>query len=199
MATPRNHRRGLLAIAAAGALVLGLWQLGGAALIHAKAWLAQGLLEASWAAASEEVPAPPPWPWADTYPVARLNVPDLSVDQIVLAGASGRTLAFGPAHLAGTAAPGTAGHSIISGHRDTHFRFLRDLAPGMEVRLQRPDGGWQSYRVRGGEIIDSRHARLAADPTGRASLSLVTCYPFDTIRPGGPLRYVVFAEGIAGS
>ena len=208
---PRASRRGSgrqgwrrLALAA-GFMLLGFggWQLGAAGYIHAKAWLAQVLLSQAWAdtisvgagnatdgGAGGELQKP--WPWADTGPVARLRVPDLGVDQIVLAGASGRTLAFGPGHLDQTAAPGEAGHSVISGHRDTHFAFLRDLAPDTKLQVQRSDGGWRSYRVRGSEVIDSRNARLslAAD---RPALTLVTCWPFDTADTGGPLRYAVFA------
>ncbi|MHA1564261.1 MAG: class GN sortase [Alphaproteobacteria bacterium] len=199
MAMFERHRRGLFAVIIAGVVALGTWQMGGALYIYSKAWLAQELLKAAWAGASADVPATRPWPGADTHPVARLSVPELAVDQIVLAGASGRNLAFGPTHLAGTAAPASAGHSVLSGHRDTHFSFLRDLKPGMVVRLQGPNGDWQDYRVRGGEVIDARHARLAADLAGGASLSLVTCYPFDAIGSGGPLRYVVFAEGISES
>ena len=207
----RASRRGIgrqgwrrLALAA-GFMLLGFggWQLGAAGYIHAKAWLAQVLLSQAWAdtisvnagnatdgGAGGELQRP--WPWADTGPVARLRVPDLGVDQIVLAGASGRTLAFGPGHLDQTAAPGEAGHSVISGHRDTHFAFLRDLAPDTKLQVQRSDGGWRSYRVRVSEVIDSRNARLslAAD---RPALTLVTCWPFDTADTGGPLRYAVFA------
>jgi sortase A len=29
-------------------------------------------------------------------------------------------------------------------------------------------------------------------------LILVTCYPFDAIVPGGPLRYVVYARKVEG-
>jgi sortase A len=126
--------------------------------------------------------------------VARLQAPGLGIARIVLAGTSGRTLAFGPGHMDGTAAPGTPGHAILSGHRDTHFRFLKDLKQGDALRVQRPDGGWQDYRVIGAEVIDARQARLAPDD-GRPVLSLVTCYPFDAIAPGGPLRYVVTAAG----
>ena len=182
-------------LAAALVLIgLGAWQLGGAGWIHAKAWVAQGLLEASWAASLAGAGAVRPWPWADTWPVARLQAPGLGVDRIVLAGTSGRTLAFGPGHMDGTAAPGAPGHSLLSGHRDTHFRFLKDLAPGDALRVQRPDGGWRDYRVIGTEVIDARQARLAPDD-GRPILSLVTCYPFDALIPGGPLRYVVTAAG----
>ena len=191
---------------AAGFLLLGFggWQLGAAGYIHAKAWLAQVLLRQAWAETLAGAPGPDgieeanadlrrPWPWADTGPVARLRVPDLGVDEIVLAGASGRTLAFGPGHLDQTAMPGAAGHSVISGHRDTHFAFLADLAPAMKLEVQRADGGWRSYRVLGGEVIDSRTARLSlADQ--RPALTLVTCWPFDAVDPGGPLRYAVYAE-----
>ncbi len=175
----------------------GLWLLGSAGAIHAKAWLAQVLLERAWSATLDGGARVRPWPWADTHPVARLKVPALGVDQIVLAGATGRTLAFGPAHLAGTAAPGAAGHTVLSGHRDTHFRFLEDLAPGTELRLQGRDGAWRGYRVGERRVIDARHARLSPGD-GAAALTLVTCYPFDAVDPGGPLRYLVFAEGYTG-
>ncbi len=189
-------------------LGFGGWQLGAAGYIHAKAWLAQELLSRAWADTLAGTVAESagddgadggaggelhkPWPWADTGPVARLRVPDLGVDQIVLAGASGRTLAFGPGHLDQTAAPGAAGHSVISGHRDTHFAFLRDLTPAMKLQVQRSDGGWRSYQVRGSEVIDSRRARLSL-AVDRPALTLVTCWPFDTADTGGPLRYAVFA------
>ncbi len=197
-----RHRWRRLA-AAAGFVLLGLggWQLGAAGYIHAKAWLAQVLLSQAWAETLAGAAADgrtggaleKPWPWADTGPVARLRVPDLGVDEIVLAGASGRTLAFGPGHLDQTAMPGEVGHSVLSGHRDTHFAFLRDLAPAMKLEVQRTDGGWRSYQVRGSEVIDSRTAELslAAD---RPALTLVTCWPFDAVEAGGPLRYAVYAE-----
>ena len=192
-----------LAVAAAFLLLgFGGWQLGAAGYIHAKAWLAQVLLSRAWAETLAGDPRTDgtsggalkrPWPWADTGPVARLRVPELGVDEIVLAGASGRTLAFGPGHLGQTAMPGATGHSVVSGHRDTHFAFLADLAPDMKLEVQRADGGWRSYRVRGGEVIDSRTARLSLT-ADRPALTLVTCWPFDAVDPGGPLRYAVTAE-----
>ena len=188
-------RRRLALGAAAALLALGLWQVSEAGWIHAKAGLAQHLLERAWARSTQGERQARPWPWSDTWPVARLRVPRLGIDLIVLAGASGRTLAFGPGHHDGTALPGAeAGNAVISGHRDTHFRFLKDLAPGDALRVQRPDGGWRDYRVIGAEVIDARQARLAPDD-GRPLLSLVTCYPFDALIPGGPLRYVVTAAG----
>lgn len=172
---------------------LGLWQLGGGLYIHAKAALAQALLSEAWADTLTGEGAVRPWPWADTWPVARLRVPALAVDQIVLAGSNGRTLAFGPGHMTGTAEPGGSGHAIIGGHRDTHFAFLAELRPGSELRLQRPDGVWRHYRVTGTTVVDVRRARLLQND-GPSVLTLVTCYPFDAVEPGGPLRYLVQAE-----
>ena len=170
----------------------------GAGWIHAKAELAQLLLERSWDArlAGTDESATKPWPWADTAPVARLQVPRLAVDQIVLAGASGRSLAFGPGHLTGTALPGERGNSVITGHRDTHFDFIGELKPGDTFRLQRPDGTWARYRVAGGEVVDARTAQLDATP-GRSAVTLVTCYPFNSRDYNQPWRYAVFGEGIA--
>ncbi|WP_319633533.1 class GN sortase [Pelagibius marinus] len=177
-------------------LALGLWQLGGAAAIHAKAWLAQRLLDRAWAATLAGEAEAKPWPWADTWPVARLQVPELDVDLYVLAGASGRTLAFGPAVVPGTE---ILGHRILSGHRDTHFAFLRELAAGSRLRLQDDQGRWRDFTVRAHEVIDVRHPVFARHAAALPLVSLVTCYPFDAVMPGGPLRYVVTAEAVAAT
>ena len=132
-----------------------------------------------------------PWPWADTTPVARLQVVRLGVDEIILSGDSGRTLAFGPGWAESTALPGTSGLSVVSAHRDTHFSFLRDIRIGDSVHLQNAFGA-RELRVSSMRIVDSRHQRigLAADSD---ELLLVTCYPFDALNAGGPLRFVVTA------
>ena len=172
---------------------LGGWQVGEGVWIHAKAALAQTLIKRAWDAALAGHKAMRPWPWADTFPVARLSVPALDVDEIVLAGASGRTLAFGPGHLDGTAAPGAPGLSVISAHRDTHFRFLSEVRAGQSIILTDPAGVEHSYRVTETRVVDADKAAL--DATGQTPrLALTTCYPFDSATPGGPLRYVVFAE-----
>lgn len=187
-----SSRRKGAAILAAGLIALGLWQVGQAGYIHLKAGLAQVLIQNAWAETLEGGTRVRPWPWADTWPVARLQFPDLDIDLMVLAGANGRNLAFGPAHMEGTASPGSLGHSILGGHRDTHFSFLREVEDGSEIRVQTPDGSWRRYRVTDRQVIDARYARLAAG-TGEAALTLVTCYPFESVLPGGPLRYLVSA------
>jgi len=173
-------------------LAIGGWQIGEGVYIHAKATLAQFLLERAWAQTLDGETEVRPWPWADTWPVARLTAPDHGVDLIVLEGASGRTMAFGPGHMAGTAAIGTPGMTLISAHRDTHFSFLRQLQLGDRFHLQTADGTRHDYQVDLTEIVDHRHAALPM-VDGWSTVTLVTCYPFSAIAPGGPLRYLVHA------
>ena len=174
-------------------LAIGLWQLGEGSWIYAKAGLAQHLLQRAWSRTLAGDTNVKPWPWADTWPVARLTVPTLGIDEIVLNGAYGRTLAFGPGYAESSAQPGTPGTTILTGHRDTHFSFLKDLQAGDRLLLQSADGTQQSYRVR-----DRRIAHVARDAIPLRNeghhLALVTCYPFDSLMPGTPWRYVVIAE-----
>lgn len=174
-------------------LCLGFWQLGTGAYIPAKAWLAQELMQRAWVRAGRDVERPAPWPWADTWPVGRLKSASRDVDLIVLAGGSGRTLAFGPGHLSASAMPGETGNTVIAGHRDTHFRFLRRVEKGELLSIESAKGQKHVYKVLGASVVDSRTGGLVLD-TDAPMLTLVTCYPFEAREPGGPLRYIVTAK-----
>ena len=143
--------------------------------------------------ASDETDQAAPWPWADTQVVARMRVPALDIEQFVLAGAHGQSLAFGPGHLAGTPLPGQAGNSVIAGHRDTHFEFLRELEIGTEIFFDLPHGQTVRYRISAAWVTVDTDMRPLEEHSG-AHLTLITCYPFDALRAGGPLRFVVEAE-----
>jgi sortase A len=136
-----------------------------------------------------------PWPWADTWPVARLRAPQHAIDLYVLAGANPRALAFGPAVVGGTSLEKDRGVTVIAGHRDTHFHFLKALRPGHEITLDVPGQSRRRYKVTGTEILDTRTARLIAD-VDDSRLVLATCYPFETLTPGGSERYLVFSERV---
>ena len=176
-------------------LCLGFWQLGQGAYIPAKAWLAQELMVRAWMRTQEDDDRMVPWPWADTWPVARLSARSGDVDLIVLAGGSGRTLAFGPGHLSASALPGDRGNSVIAGHRDTHFSFLRDIEIGESLLIERIGGRRHLYKVIGIDVVDSRRGSLVLD-TDASVLSLGTCDPFEATAAGGPMRYVVTATKI---
>jgi sortase A len=172
---------------------IGMWQIGEGLYIHAKAKLAQVLIAHAWAVSRVSGSPVRPWPWADTYPIARLTVPAHDVDLYVLEGDSGRSLAFGPGHMTGTSLPGLAGNAVISAHRDTHFAFLRDLRAGQEINVELNSGAKSRYRVRNAVVVNQDTMAVTGD-TRTSVLTLVTCYPFDAVVPRGPLRYVVYAE-----
>ncbi len=176
----------------AALLALGFWNLGQGAYIPAKAWLAQELMQRAWLRVTAGEDRAAPWPWADTWPIARLRAEGRDVDLIVLAGGSGRTLAFGPGHLEASALPGEPGNTVIAGHRDTHFAFLRDLRAGEKLGIETITGERFVYEVIGADVVDSRTGSLVLD-TNASTLTLVTCYPFDALEAGGPYRYVVTA------
>ena len=172
-------RRPLAAIAAA----IGVLCLMQAAWIEVKACTAQALIEAAWERNQLGALSARPWPWADTTPVARLSVlernprsvsmpPQYASPRgeplIVLEGASGRNLAFGPTHDAASVLPGDAGNSVIAAHRDTHFKMLETLAPGDRLQVERVDGQVTFFAVTDIRIVDSRTTRIAAQ-RGRAA------------------------------
>ena len=169
----------------------GSWLIGQGAWIHFKAETAQWLLQQAWHTSMNTHVPVKPWPWADTWPVGRLVVPRLDIDQIILAGTTGQSLAFGPGKVRnGQVSAHEPQTIILSGHRDTHFSFMQDIQLGDKLIVQSPQGEWLTFTVRSLEIMDSRIQPL---PVNQAEhdLRLITCYPFDAVLPGGPLRYVV--------
>ena len=174
---------------------LAIWQLFEGGYIHAKAWLAQHLIHATWQKKVSHNDVTPPWPGADMHPVARLTAKKGDVDLMVLSDTSARTLAFGPGHMAGTTVPGDYGNVVMSGHRDTHFAFIEHLKDGEQLNLEISSGDQKTYEVVGSKVIHQREIEVALE-TGDDRITLITCYPFDSLIPGGPMRYAVIARAL---
>lgn len=188
----RLSRRSLLNLLSALCLGLSVVLFGQSAWIFAKAQLAQVLLERAFSqsiASGDPVKA---WGWADTWPVARLEIQRIQASAIVLRGGSGEALAFGPALLNETSRIGERGTAVISAHRDTHFAFLKDAVVGDLISITRDDGLVFTYRVTRTSIADWNKSGIDRHASG-FNLVLSTCYPFNAITPG-PLRYLVHAE-----
>lgn len=170
---------------------------GNSLYIVAKAELAQVLISRAWSDTQKEaqetgqLASKKPWGWADTYPVARLQVPKQSVDMVVLQGASGEALSFGPGFVAESSQIGEGGDSVIAGHRDTHFSFLKDVELDDAMYVETLSGEIIRYEVESLEIIDSDVAKLDIEPS-KHRIRLVTCYPFNAVT-NGSLRYIVTA------
>jgi len=168
-----------------------------AAYLHAKAELASLLIHRAWGARVTRGESRPPWPWADTHPVARLQIPRLGYDEIVLEGASARTLAFGPARLLSGADFGQAGNVVLAGHRTSWFKPLEAIGLGDAIELQWLDSRShqvreRTYIVNKIDIVVPEDVTLLA-PTASDSLTLVTCYPFNS-SPHSPERLVIRAK-----
>ncbi|MCL2715794.1 MAG: class GN sortase [Alphaproteobacteria bacterium] len=174
---------------------VGLTLVGNGAYIHAKAWLAQVLLERAFATSIATGRPTRPWYWADTWPVARIEVKRIKASAIALAGVSGQALAFGPGHVTETVEPGMRGIAVYSGHRDTHFRFLRDVVIGDDIDITRSDGRRFRFRADSSAVVRFDHSTITAFSRNR-ELVLSTCWPFDALTPG-PERYILHATLIA--
>jgi sortase A len=181
-----THRTIALLLALAGLILFG-----DGIYIHAKAALAQVLLERAFNATLATGKPVKPWSWADTWPVARIEVRRLNASAIVLAGASGQALAFGPGHLDTTPDAGERGTAVYAAHRDTHFRFLKDVTPGDEISVTRSDGKRFTFRATHASVVRFDASGIDPHADGRA-LALSTCWPFDSLS-AGPMRYVLHA------
>ena len=192
---PNMHLEDFAKAAAVAVIAAGVVCVSEAVWIHAKASLAQVLIGAAWRREQAGSSSARPWPWADTRPLAQLtfgegaNAPRF----MVLEGSSGRNLAFGPAHDPASVMPGEAGNSVIEGHRDTHFALLRNVGVGDTLQVKTLAGRDIAFSVTSVRIVDSRRTRISLHADG-PRLTLVTCYPFDAVVPGGPLRLIVTAD-----
>ncbi len=174
--------------------LVGLVLFGQGAYIHAKAYLAQVLLERAFAEAIATGRPTKPWSWADTWPVARIEVRRIGANAIALAGTNGQALAFGPGHVERTAEAGERGIAVYAAHRGTHFRFLQNVAIGDEIDVTRSDGRRFRYRADSQAVV--RFDASGIDPAAQGyELVLSTCWPFDALT-SGPERYILHATMI---
>lgn len=148
-------------------------------------------------------PAPEPEPGPESAepmaipatgePVARMEIPELDVDQIVVMGVTSRELKMGPGHFPGTPLPGQLGNAAIAGHRTSYgapFGDLDRLEEGDELVLTTLAGQFR-YRVTGAEVVDPSAVYVVDTvDADRATLTLVTCHPRYSVKQ----RLIVRAE-----
>ncbi|WP_434086659.1 class GN sortase [Shewanella mangrovisoli] len=186
-----------------GLVLIGITLFGKGFYMQAKAHFAQYLIEQAWAKTLIDGQSHKPWSWADTYPVAKLSIeqakrpnhfdgPASNDSLYVLAGASGRNLAFGPALVLSSSPAGTQGNTVIAGHRDTHFAMLNGISVGRRLVLQTAAGKEIVYQVVATEVVYESQTEWMA-PSEDNRLTLITCYPFDALQGGAELRFVVQA------
>lgn len=123
--------------------------------------------------------------------IAGLSIPAVELSAVVLHGSDAETLRRGPGHLENTALPGELGNAVIAGHRDSFFRPLRHVEIGDDIFVDTPPARLQ-YRVTSLRVVDS-HDLSVLQSTDEATLTLITCYPFQ-ILGSAPDRFVVRAS-----
>lgn len=194
-ATSEPLRQALLLVLFAGTILTGR-----ALYLRGKATLAAILIRKAWDETLKTDRPTPPWSWADTHPVARLLIPSLGYDEVVLEGSSPRNMAFGPTRLMNAAPIGAPGNVVLAGHRTSWFRPLEGLREGDVLVLAFRDpserGRPASERTRRYRVVK----RVVIDPTDTSylgptlddRLTLITCWPFGR-GPSSPKRYVIQA------
>jgi sortase A len=123
--------------------------------------------------------------------IAILRIPKIQVEVPVLEGTDDLSLNRGVGHVASTANPGENGNMAIAGHRDGFFRGLKDISLGDTIEMTTPKRV-ETYIVDRITIVDPDDVSVL-EPRPRASLTLVTCYPFYFVG-SAPKRYIVQAS-----
>lgn len=138
---------------------------------------------------------PPPARPRDGEVIARIEIPRIGLSAMVVEGDGKSELRRAAGHIPGTALPGEPGNVAIAAHRDTFFRRLRRLKQGDTLILSSLEGAWR-YRVVSMRVVKPDNLTVLF-PTGRDTLTLITCFPFDYLG-SAPERFVVRAARLPG-
>lgn len=125
-------------------------------------------------------------------PVARLLIPKIHLDEIVLEGVDDDALNGGPGHFPGSPFPGQAGNSIVSAHRDRHFKSLGSLAVGDTVVTQ-SGSLTTTWVITKRRVVDKDLPVLF--PAKTATLTLTTCWPIQYLGTA-PDRLILTAKPV---
>jgi len=128
-------------------------------------------------------------------PLGRIEISTIGLAAMIMEGTDRKTLRRAVGHIPGTPLPGQRGNVVITGHRDTFFRGLRNIHKDDEITLTTLNGTY-CYRVDSTQVVEPEDTEVL-DDSDDAILTLVTCYPFYLVGPA-PKRYVVRAHRIPG-
>jgi sortase A len=132
-------------------------------------------------------------PWAIGSPIARLMVPVIGLDEIVIEGVGDEELNVGPGHLPGSVLPGERGNAIISAHRDRHFRSLGSLQVGDQITTETASARRTKWIVIARRVMGSHEAALFSTPD--ETLTLTTCWPIRYVGTA-PERLIITAKPV---
>ncbi len=125
-----------------------------------------------------------------------LLIPKLDSKIPIYYGAEEEQLKQGIGHVEKTALPGEDNNTVLSGHRDTVFRHLGKIEKGDRFIIE-TDSGRFTYQVKKIRIVDKEN-RTVIVPKPKATLTVITCYPFGYFG-NAPQRFVLIADLIAAN
>lgn len=125
-------------------------------------------------------------------PVARLVIPKIGLDEIVLEGVDDNSMNGGPGHFPGSPFPGEAGNAIISAHRDRHFRHFDDLAIGDTIRTE-SGARAATWVITSRRVVDKDAPAIYRSKD--ATLTLTTCWPIRYLG-SAPDRLILTAKPV---
>ena len=124
-------------------------------------------------------------------PIGMLEIPRLGLSSIVLEGDDAGALLVGVGHLSETPFPWRGGNSVFAAHRDTFFRPLAGIRRNDVIKFSTADAQFE-YVVKEVKVVEPTDLAVL-DATPSATLTLITCFPFDYVGPA-PNRFIVKAE-----
>jgi len=127
----------------------------------------------------------------DDPPLAIMSIDKLDLKVPVYNGTDEINLNRGAGRIKGTAWIDSTGNLGIAGHRDGFFRVLKDIELGDSIEMLTFQGNTE-FVVSSITIVDPADVSVLA-PTDKASITLVTCYPFYFVGHA-PKRYIVKGE-----
>lgn len=127
----------------------------------------------------------------DGKPIGLIEIPRLGLSSVVLEGDDTAALLLGVGHLSDTPLPWHGGNTVFAAHRDTFFRPLAHIRKNDVIRFSTADASFE-YVVRELKVVEPTAVDVL-EPTSAATLTLITCFPFDYIGLA-PQRFIVRAE-----
>ena len=176
-------------------LIASTWLLNqGPGTAKVRHWISKGLLYTAWVRTQSSGEHIKPWPWAKTWPLARLSIPDLGVEHIVVAHASEKSVEFTLGHLESSVPPGEVGNSGLLVRREGYYEFLKSLKPNDLLELESLHSGKWLYRVSAVYVVPKTNTQILASSSNRR-LTLISCYPCNSEKESY-FRYVIVADEV---
>jgi sortase A len=125
--------------------------------------------------------------------IGEMEVARLGMKAIFVQGDSPKILRRAVGHISSTALPGEPGNVVLTGHRDTFFRPLRNIQKGDAIAITTLHGEF-TYQVESTEVVSPSDVQVL-QPSSDNTLTLITCFPFYFVGPA-PKRFIVHARQI---